>query len=72
MGLDRESDVVHIETRVAKGRECYISVDRGGETRRNLCHSFRARSMAERDLLRPPEEVSPGRKKESFNMWMSL
>lgn len=22
MGLDRESDVVHIETRIAKGREC--------------------------------------------------
>lgn len=22
MGLDRESDAVHIETRVAKGREC--------------------------------------------------
>lgn len=31
MGLDRESDVVHIETRVAKGRECRISVHRNGE-----------------------------------------
>lgn len=26
MGLDRESDVVHIETRIAKGRECCTPV----------------------------------------------
>lgn len=59
MGLDRESDVVHIETRVAKGRECSISVHRSGGTRRNLCLSFRRRSMAEWDLLRTPEWLSP-------------
>lgn len=28
MGLDRESDVVHIETRIAKGRECCTPVYR--------------------------------------------
>lgn len=41
MGLDRESDVVHIETRFAKGREFSTSVHRCSRT---LCLSFRARS----------------------------
>lgn len=41
MGLDRESDVVHIETRIAKGREFSTSVRRCSRT---FCLSFRARS----------------------------
>lgn len=44
MGLDRESDVVHIETRIAKGRECCTPVRRCSKTHRTPCFSFRARS----------------------------
>lgn len=51
MGLDRESDVVHIETRIAKGRECFTPVHRSSKTHRTLCLSFRARSQGRWDLF---------------------
>lgn len=51
MGLDRESDVVHIETRIAKGRECCTPVHRSSKTHRTLCLSFRVRSRGRWDLF---------------------
>lgn len=51
MGLDRESDVVHIETRIGKGREYCTPVCCSSKTHRTPCLSFRARSQARWDLF---------------------
>lgn len=51
IGLDRESDVVHIETRIAKGRECFTPVHRNSKTYRTLCLSLRVRSRKRWGLL---------------------
>lgn len=51
MGLDRESDVVHIETRIGKGREYCTPVCCSSKTQRTPCLSFRARSRARWDLF---------------------
>lgn len=51
MGLDRESDVVHIETRIGKGREYCTPVCCSSKTHRTPCLSFRARSRARWDLF---------------------
>lgn len=40
MGLDRESDVVHIETRIAKGCECYTTICSSSKTHRTPYLSF--------------------------------
>ena len=49
MGLDKESDVVHIETRISKGRECSAAVRHGSRTLRTPRLSFRARSRGRWD-----------------------
>ena len=56
MGLDREPDVVHIETRIAKGRECCTPVRRCSNTHRTpLPLSFRARSRGRWDPFCCPD-----------------
>lgn len=58
MGLDRESDVVHIETRIAKGRECCTPVHRNSETHGDPTASHLERGHGE-DETRSVVQIGP-------------